>query len=74
MHDVLTACDKITHYTINMDIGAWFDDDKTQQAVERNFEIIGEALNLLSRQNPELGEEPGLPVAGPCQPGTGKHR
>ncbi len=42
------------HYTINLDIDAWLDDDKTQQAVERNFEIIGEVIKRLRQHYPEV--------------------
>lgn len=54
LHDILTAAGKIMHYTINLDHNNWFEDEKTQQAVERNFEIIGEAIKRLSQHDPEL--------------------
>ena len=47
---------KIERFTQNMDFEAYLDDERTQNAVERNFEIIGEALNRLHKISPELVE------------------
>ncbi len=47
---------KIKRYTQGMDFGAFLDNEQTQDAVERNFEIIGEALNSLHKISPELVE------------------
>lgn len=40
-----------------MDQAAYAGDFRTQAAVERKFEVIGEALNILSPSNPELAEQ-----------------
>ena len=50
------AGEKIERFTQNMDFVAYLDDERTQNAVERNFEIIGEALNRLHKISPELVE------------------
>ncbi|MCC5925895.1 MAG: DUF86 domain-containing protein [Bacteroidetes bacterium] len=43
--DMLEAAQKIKRYTKGMDFEAFVSDDKTMDAVVRNFEIIGEAGN-----------------------------
>ena len=54
--DVEQAGEAIECFTEGMDQAAYVSDFRTQAAVERKFEIIGEALNLLSKSNPELAE------------------
>ena len=39
-----------------MNIDAWSSDEKMQDAVERNFDRIGEALNRLRRRNSDLAK------------------
>lgn len=39
-----------------MSLDAWCGDEKTQDAVERNFDRIGEALNRLRRRDSELAK------------------
>jgi len=43
--DMLEAAQKIKRYTRGMDYEDFVSDDKTMDAVVRNFEIIGEAAN-----------------------------
>ena len=50
------AGEAIEHFTDGMDQAACASDFRTQAAVERKFEIIGEALNILSTSDPELAE------------------
>ena len=45
LEDILEACQKILSYTGGMDFDDFVSDDKTIDAVVRNFEIIGEAAN-----------------------------
>lgn len=45
LDDVRTAIDKIVRYTAGMDRAQFLADDKTIDAVIRNLEIIGEAVN-----------------------------
>jgi uncharacterized protein with HEPN domain len=43
MDDILACIEKIEAYTLGMTFEQFCDDDKTVDAVIRNFEIIGEA-------------------------------
>jgi uncharacterized protein with HEPN domain len=43
LEDILDAVSKIINYTKGMTFGDFMDDEKTIDAVVRNFEIIGEA-------------------------------
>jgi len=48
LEDILEASLKIKRYSNGLNFEAFIDDDKTMDAVARNFEIIGEAANRLS--------------------------
>lgn len=48
--DMLEAIGKIKRYTQGMTSSDFFDDDKTIDAVIRNFEIIGEAANRIPEE------------------------
>jgi uncharacterized protein with HEPN domain len=56
--DMLQAAYKIKRYTENMDFDEFAEDDKTIDAVVRNFEIIGEASNRIPYEfkllNPDI--------------------
>ena len=52
--DILQAAEEIRSFVRGMDFGAYRDSPVTQRAVERNFEIIGEALNRISKTDNEL--------------------
>lgn len=54
--DIEQAGTDITLYTEDMSRDAYLRDDRTQAAVERKFLIIGEALNRLHKEHPELAE------------------
>jgi uncharacterized protein with HEPN domain len=47
LDDVLDAIENIRDYTVGLDFGAFQKDRKTQDAVVRNLEIIGEAAGRL---------------------------
>ena len=47
LEDILKGIQKIEKYTKDIDFDSFTLDDKTQDAVIRNFEIIGEASNRL---------------------------
>lgn len=58
---ILTA---IERYTGSMDEGAFVTDPLVQDAVVRNFEIIGEACNNIQKRHPEFAAaHPELPLA-----------
>jgi len=50
LKDILEAINRIKIYTKGMDYETFLLDTKTQDAVIRNIEIIGEAVKLLSPQ------------------------
>lgn len=58
LEDIAEAVNKITVYTRGMSYNDFIADDKTIDAVVRNFEIIGEAANRISEdykiQHPEI--------------------
>lgn len=50
LDDMLQAANKIKRYTKNLDLNSFSSDEKTIDAVVRNFEIIGEAANRISEE------------------------
>ena len=54
IEDMLESAQKIKRYTDTMDYEAFLIDDKTVDAVVRNFEIIGEAANRLGQDFRDL--------------------
>ncbi len=54
--DVDRAAADIARFTEDMDRETYVGDARTQAAVERKFEIIGEALNRLHQACPEIAE------------------
>jgi uncharacterized protein with HEPN domain len=52
--DVCQAADAILDFAGRMEVDAYCAAPMVQAAVERKFEIIGEALNALSRTHPDL--------------------
>ncbi len=51
--DIEQAGADIRRFTDSMERNAYLEDRRTQAAVERKFEIIGEALNRLQKSHPE---------------------
>jgi uncharacterized protein with HEPN domain len=49
LFDVAQAASDIQEFTRNLTYAQYSTDTKTQAAVERKFEIIGEALNRIKR-------------------------
>ncbi len=47
LSDIIESIDKIKKYTLTVSYQDFLNDDKTLDAVIRNFEIIGEAANRL---------------------------
>jgi len=47
LEDMLEAAKKIKKYTLDYSLDMFLEDDKTTDAVIRNFEIIGEAANRI---------------------------
>ena len=52
--DILQAAEEIQHFVQGMDFREYQNSTVTQRAVERDFEIIGEALNRISKTDTEL--------------------
>ena len=57
LHHILEAIERIHHYTEDMSEVAFLNDSKTQDAVIRNFEIIGEASRNIERYHPAFANE-----------------
>ena len=50
LEDILESCVKIFQYTAEMEYDDFIKDERTTDAVIRNFEIIGEAANRLPNE------------------------
>lgn len=50
LKDILDAANKIVKFTEGMDFQKFLEDDKTQDACIRNFEIMGEAARHVSEK------------------------
>lgn len=57
IQDILECGDKILRYTANMNFDTFSEDEKTVDAVIRNFEIIGEAANRITEAFKNLNED-----------------
>lgn len=68
---ILQAIERIERYTEDMSEVAFLDDEMTQDAVIRNFEIIGEASHNIEVNFPEFAQaNPELPWRLPTRCGT----
>lgn len=56
LFDVLLASEDIIGFTEGLDFSSYLKNKMVQKAVEREFEIIGEALNRIKKAEPELLE------------------
>ena len=56
LEDIRQAAEAIDRYTHGKSLEDYLGDDQLQASVERKFEIIGEALNRLSRLDPDVAE------------------
>jgi uncharacterized protein with HEPN domain len=54
LEDIRDGCAFILDSTANLTLDEFRTDRMRSQAVERNFEIIGEALNRLARSDPDV--------------------
>jgi uncharacterized protein with HEPN domain len=52
--DILQASEEIQNFTNGMDFPEYQDSPVTQRAVERDFEIIGEALSRIKKTDPAI--------------------
>ena len=52
LRHILEAIDNVQSYTAGMDSSGFLADRKTQDAVVRNLEIIGEACNNVAKNHP----------------------
>ena len=60
---IVQAIDRIQRYVDDMTEPTFLLDEKTQDAVIRNFEIIGEASNNIRRHHPDfLSQHPEVPL------------
>ena len=57
LNDILVNANEIREFVDGMEFENYISDRKTQSAVERKFEIIGEALNRIGRIDGELLEK-----------------
>ena len=54
LYDIKLSIEKIENYVQNKDIDTYSNDTMLKDAVERNFLIIGEAINHLVKLDPDI--------------------
>jgi len=65
---ITEAIERIERYTEDMDEVAFLDDHLVQDAVIRNFEIIGEASNNIEKRYPDFAvSHPEIPLSSAYQ-------
>ena len=65
---IVAAIERIDHYTDDMDETAFMRSPIVQDAVIRNFEIIGEASSSVLRRHPDFAaDHPEVPLAAAYQ-------
>ena len=52
--EILTAIRNIEGFVSGMSFESYMDDEKTKSAVERKLLVIGEALNQMNKENPDM--------------------
>lgn len=57
LYDIIQACKLLTEFAEGKEFSDYEADAMFRAAVEREFEIIGEALSLLARTNPDIAEK-----------------
>lgn len=57
LFDMIQACDLIIEFTANKDLAAYREDAYCKSAVERQFQIVGEALNRLAKKHPDVADQ-----------------
>lgn len=63
LRHILQAIERIEDYIEDLDEVSFLQDCKTQDAVIRNFEIIGEASNNIKRHHPDfVTQHPDVPL------------
>ncbi|MGL5114677.1 MAG: HepT-like ribonuclease domain-containing protein [Beijerinckiaceae bacterium] len=64
LHHIVTAISRINRYTDEIDEVAFLQDEMVQDAIIRNFEVIGEACRNIERHFPEFASaHPELPLS-----------
>lgn len=57
LHDSVSACQLILRFTKDITLEKYQEDLMVKSAVERQFEILGEALNRIKKLEPEILNE-----------------
>ncbi len=57
LRHILEAIDNIQVYTADSDLASFMADRKTQDAVIRNLEVIGEACNNVAKNHPDFAAQ-----------------
>ncbi|MEM9831015.1 MAG: HepT-like ribonuclease domain-containing protein [Bacteroidota bacterium] len=57
LYDISTSIENIFVFTEGRDLSSFSKDTRTKQAVERNFEIIGEAINNTRKIAPTVSDQ-----------------
>jgi len=55
--DASQAAERIARFTVDRDFDGYMADELSRAAVERQFEIVGEALGRLAREAPEIAAQ-----------------